>query len=274
MASPIPAYPYSYPIFTAQTVSSQWPLPFAEGKQALPGAIGSLAIPTTHPPHEQKAAPTPKQRLLFLSKAGALIGSALLLKRLPKSATAFNHSLISSDWKEWGRVMLAIGGFGQAQKAANWEPPVWLNAMLNVALVTPLITRFNIANIAQGLVIAPFVGAFAGFNHFITEKAEKPLQDKLHMPPLATRILFSALTTVAGIVSIPAIGSAIPPAAKSWTGKGPSAHSAGTATRTAIGSTCVNGCCASMICANDVGQMGSAMLDSYQSRNKQEGKPT
>jgi hypothetical protein len=214
-----------------------------------------------------------KQLLGHIAKGTALLTSTVLLRKLPQQTSSFR--LLSTDWKEWAKVLTAIGGLGEFQKAAQWEPPIWLNAMMNVALVTPLVTRFNLANILQGAIIAPFVGGLASLNNYLGDKAEKPAQKYLHLSPTVTHFALSALTTLTGIAILPGIGKAIPPPAKSWPGQNLSKGTTGvktnnSATRASVGTVCANGCCASLICANDVGQMGSAVLDSYQNRNKKE----
>ncbi len=214
--------------------------------------------------------PTPKvskQQLWHFGKAAALITGALLLKKLPSRASA-RFRLFSTDWKEWAKVILAIGGLGEGQKAIHWQPPVWLSAMLNVAIVTPLVTKFHLGSVLQGLILSPLVGGLAGLNHYLGEKAEQPAQKYLHLPPAATQIALSALTTLTGLAILPAVGKAIPPPAKNWPGQNTAqaANSVETAARAAVGTICSNGCCASLICANEMGQIGSAVLGSYQAR--------
>ncbi len=203
--------------------------------------------------------------LLHLGKGAALITAALLLKKLPARASS-SFRLFSTDWKEWAKVFLAIGGLGEAQKAANWQPPVWASAMLNVAIVTPLVTKFNLQNVVNGIILSPLVGGLASLNHYLGEKAEQPAQKYLHLPATATHIALSALTTLTGLAILPAVGKAIPRPAKTWPGQNTAqaATASETAARAGAGTICANGCCASLICANDVGQMGAAILGSYQ----------
>lgn len=238
----------------------------------LPSAsFNSNASKSPFQPGSIKLSSNQKQALGHMAKGTGLLISTVLLKKLPKHNSDFR--LLSTDWKEWAKVLTAIGGLGEFEKAAQWEPPIWLNAMMNVALVTPLVTRFNLANMLQGAIIAPFVGGLASLNHYLGDKAEQPAQQYLHLSPTVTHFALSALTTLTGLAILPGIGKAIPPPAKSWPGqnlgKETSAAAANnSATRAAVGTSCANGCCASIICANDVGQMGSAVLDSYQNRNK------
>ncbi|WP_303672897.1 hypothetical protein [Vampirovibrio chlorellavorus] len=205
--------------------------------------------------------------LLHVGKGAALITGALLLKKLP-ARTVSHFRLFSTDWKEWAKVLLAIGGLGEAQKAIHWKPPVWLSAMFNVAVVTPLVTKLNLQNVLHGVILSPLVGGLAGLNHYLGEKAEQPAQTYLHLPATATRILLSALTTLTGLAILPAVGKAIPLPAKSWPGQSTAQATAAsdTAARAGAGTICANGCCASLICANEAVQMGSAMLGSHQAR--------
>lgn len=243
--------------------------PLLKGSLPLPGLVepASSAWRSTsgnHPPHHPELS---KQRLGHLGKAAALITGTLLLKKLPGRASS-NFRLFSTDWKEWAKVLLAIGGLGEIQKAANWQPPVWLSAMMNVAVVTPLISKFNLQNVIQGVVLSPLVGGLASLNHYLGEKAEQPAEKYLQLPATVTRLALSALTTLTGLAILPKVGRAIPLPAKSWPGqsKAPSLTNAETAARAGAGTICANGCCASLICANEMGQIGSAMLSSYQAR--------
>lgn len=230
--------------------------------------LGSIGIEPKQPPKQ----PSPQFQVALktskhVAKASALIAGALLLKKLPLRQSTFK--LLPTDWKEWAKVFLAIGGINEAQKAVRWEPPVWLGAMMNVALVTPMLTRFNAISILQGLILSPLVGGLAGLNHYLGEKAADPAQRYLHLPATATHIILSALTALSGLAILPAVSKAIPVPAKSWPLSKylQNTNSSQAAARAGVGTICSNGCCASLICANEAGQMGAAVLDSYQSRH-------
>lgn len=244
-------------------------LPLLKGNLSTPSPVmpSSLNWPRTVPNQSTSNLKATKQQLGHIGKAAALITGALMLKKLPARASS-NFRLFSTDWKEWAKVLLAIGGLGEAQKAANWHPPVWLSAMINVAVVTPLITKINLQNVLHGVILSPLVGGLASLNHYLGEKAEQPAQKYLHLPATATHIALSALTTLTGLAILPAVGKAIPLPAKTWPGQATAqaASASETAARAGVGTICANGCCASLICANEMGQIGSAMLGSYQAR--------
>ncbi len=256
---------------TAAALNTGLPSAWRQATGISPLAASTIAgtgqAQKTNPPILSAGVTHQKSTLLHLGKGAALITGALLLKKLPARASS-SFRLFSTDWKEWAKVVLAIGGMGEAQKAINWKPPVWLSAMFNVAVVTPLVTKLNLQNVLHGVILSPLVGGLAGLNHYLGEKAEQPAQQYLHLPATATRIALSALTTLTGLAILPAVGKAIPLPAKSWPGQSTAQAKAAseTAARAGAGTICANGCCASMICANEMGQIGSAMLGSYQAR--------
>ncbi|WP_373531380.1 hypothetical protein [Vampirovibrio sp.] len=263
--------------FPPQAPTTQSPLTGMERQAALSKTTPQTDFSSKAPQSPLQSGPSKlsgnqKQMLGHVAKGSGLVLSALLLKKLPKQTSSFR--LLSTDWKEWAKVLTAIAGLGEFQKAAKWEPPIWLNAMMNVALVTPLVTRFNLSNVIQGVIVAPFVGGLASLNHYLGDKAEQPAQKYLHLSPTVTHFALSAVSTLAGLAILPGIAKAIPQPAKSWPGQNSAKTGTGaenTAARASTGTLCANGCCASLICANDVGQMGSAVMDSYQTRNKERG---
>lgn len=205
------------------------------------------SLPKTEPAKEKP------NTTALLGKAGLYFLTALLLRHLPASHTRMPGTLLSPDWKEWAKVGLGIAGIGQVNQAMNWHPPLWLSAMTNVILVNPLVAGFSKRNLVQGVMLAPFVGALVQGSHWLSDKSEKPLHDYLNIPPLATRAFFSGVTMLAGLKVFPRINNAIPQL---------DAGAKGAALETGVMTSCANGCCSSVICMNDAGQLGTMLVRS------------
>jgi hypothetical protein len=221
-------------------------------------------LTSSQPPAAIAASPKEKQNPTeLLSKAGLYFLTALLLRHLPASHSRMPGTLISPDWKEWAKVGLGIAGISQVNQAMNWHPPLWLSAMTNVILVNPLVAGFSKRNLVQGIMLAPFVGALVQGSHWLSDKAEKPLQDTLNIPPLATRAFFSLITMLAGLKVFPRINNAIPQM---------DASAKGAALETGVMTSCANGCCSSLICVNDAGQLGTMLVRSVRQDHKQDHK--
>jgi hypothetical protein len=214
-------------------------------------------------PSASKGRLSSSKRLEHLGKAALFILAALLLRHLPGSPTRLQGTLLSPDWKEWAKVGLGIAGMKQINDTLGWKPPLWLNAMLNVICVNPLVSGFAWKNIVQGLMLAPVVGVMAQASHYASDKSEKPLEKYLHIPPLVTRALFSIGTMLAGLKVFPRVNDAIPRL-------GPA--TAGATVETSVVTSCANGCCASAICANDMGQLGATLLRSLRGKSDQDAK--
>jgi hypothetical protein len=200
--------------------------------------------------------PTPltvKQRAQHVAEAALFVGSVLALRRVPAAHSRLHSSLISTDWKEWAKVGLGIAAIGQVNQAINWKPPLWLQSMINVMVVGPLATGFTKRNMIQAAILAPIVAGMAQTTQTLSEKSEKPFQQVFHIPPAVTHALFSVGMMMAGLRIFPWVNNAIPV----------SASGAGSASaRTGMISTCANGCCSSLVCVNDVGQLGTSLVRS------------
>lgn len=230
----------------------------------------SFAVPAKHPPISSQRPSSLSQaangisaskRLEHAGKAALFVLSALLLRHLPSSPTRLSNTLLSPDWKEWAKVGLGIAGMKQINDALNWKPPLWLNAMLNVVFINPLVSGFAWKNVIQGLILAPVVGVMVQGSHYASSKSEKPLERYLHIPPLVTRAMFSIGTMLAGLKVFPRVSDAIPRV-------GPA--TAGATVETSVVTSCANGCCTSAICANDIGQLGATLLRSLRNKSDQD----
>jgi hypothetical protein len=205
-------------------------------------------------PGTEKPATSP---LRHLGNAGMLVLGAIILKRLPANTVhpQLHSPLLSSDWKEWAKVGLGIGAMSQTTQALNWKPPLWLQAMLNVAVVGPMVAGVTKRNVIQSAILAPIVAGMVQGTQWASEKSEGPLQQKFNIPPPVTHALFSFGMVLAGLRVFPWVNSAIPLAKDT------------TASRAGLMSTCANGCCSSLVCVNDIGQLGSSLAHSISPKN-------
>lgn len=272
------SWPVSSPPIYGPVPLTAWPSPATSPLSASASGTTPASKPQSH-----KQAIQMKQGL---KAAAFLCGAALInYSNLRPVVSKLASNIISSDWKDWAKVILGLAGIDAAEKAANWEPPVWLKAGLNVVLVTPFAVRLKpelknvLKNFGQSAILAPFVSGLAAFNHIASEKVEQPLQENLNVPPLATRISFSILTTMLGLLTLPAVSRAItastPKASTGAHSKTPKAGATKAQKESSrsglVGGACA--CCPSMICINDLGQMGSTIIDSYQQKQTNQGAP-
>lgn len=209
--------------------------------------------------------------------AAGLLGGALLLGKYPSSAR-FTEHLIPTDWKMWAKAAMGIGATNQITQALNWKPPVWLNAMGAVAVVHPLIAGFSKQSARKLVVLAPMVGGLVQGTSWLSERTEKLLDDKVDVPPIATKLAFSAGMMGLGLF-------AFPPLLKEMTRKGilgkvakaeliQAEKALKETTRAGIDKSkqaisqasdrmiaaqvCARGCCASAVCVSELGEFASA----------------
>jgi hypothetical protein len=196
--------------------------------------------------------------LKHVGNALALGLAMIVMKRLPANRfhPRLHTPLLSSDWKEWAKVFLGIGIVNQVTQAMNVKPPVWLQAMINVMVVGPMAAGFTRKNMIQSAILAPVVAGMVQGTQWASNKSEKPLQDHFNISPTVTHALFSFGMVLAGLRIFPWVNGAIPGNAGSQAG------------RTGLISTCANGCCSSLICVNDIGQLGSGLVHSLSSHDQ------
>ncbi len=193
-----------------------------------------------------------KRILTHTLAALGFFASIRVLHHFPGGSNKLKYAtVLSPDPKEWIKVGLGIAGMSQLTSAFNWKPPVWLNAMMNVMIISPLVAGFSKNHVIQGALLAPVVGALAEGTHQLSEATQKPLEEKFHIPQIVTRIAYSAAMVLLGLRIFPWVNQSIPRLA---TAEG--TIGAETSTMT----TCVNGCCSSIVCINDIGQLGAALV--------------
>jgi hypothetical protein len=201
--------------------------------------------------------------LTSLAKAAALITPAILLAKYAPSKA--HQEFIPSDWKVWAKMLLSVASLNQINKAINWQPPPWLNAMLNVIVITPLISGLNKRTLKPLIVLAPAVGGLVQATHWVSSQAEKPLQENYNIPPLATQLALSVASMGIGFWTLPVI-SRLP-------GLAIKQDSATTAASTIV-PTCASGCCSgSIFCLNELVNYSSALGNwLYNSINEKKAK--
>lgn len=240
--------------------------PFALTANQLPSTPQTFAL--SNPAFFQPSSPQPpspkqpskEQRLKAAAKALALITPAILLARFaPGQSAKQMQQLFPSDWKVWAKMGLGVASLGEFNKALNWQPEPWLGAMMNVAIISPLISG------TRGLrmlpVLLPTVAALVQGTHLASEKAEKPLEEKWNVPPIVTRLAFSAISMAAGFVAIPRMlgafkGTWVMPEAQPGMG-----------TTSAVTATCSRGCCSSTVCLNEIADYGAAFTGWLQGKS-------
>lgn len=246
-------FPATNPVTSALEQQKSMPLLF--NPSPVPASYGKGLQNLQSPaPAEKAKSQTPawSERLSHLAKAGLCFGTLLLVKRFPGAKPKLQGTLLPLDWKEWLKVGLGIAGMAQINQSLNWKPPTWLAAMINVIVVNPWVAGFTKRNLIQGMVLAPVVGGMAGGAHFLSDQAEKPLEEKLKIPPIVTRFLVSIPMMAVGLKMLPWVSNAIPHMQTA---------SRGAALETGLLSSCLSGCCSSMICAVDVLNLFKAFFD-------------
>jgi hypothetical protein len=240
-----------YPRFAANGVSTPTNSSSSTEPPVNPQFQHGISSKSTY---SDNAAPAP---LKHVGNALALGLGLIFLKRLPanKVHPRLHTPLLSSDWKEWAKVFLGIGIVNQTTQAMNVKPPLWLQAMINVMVVGPMAAGFTRKNMIQSAILAPVVAGMVQGTQWASNKSEKPLQEHFNISPGVTHALFSFGMMLGGLKVFPWINGAIPGNAGAQAG------------RSGLMSTCANGCCSSLICVNDIGQLGSGLLHSMSSHD-------
>ncbi len=247
---------YACPPASFTTQASPFPTALPPAHAATEPAL--LTRPATTPS-------TGEQRIKAAAKALGFITPAILLARFAPGQSAKElQQVIPTDWKIWAKMLLGVASLGELNKALQWTPPPWLGAMMNVLLITPLISG------AKGLrllpVLLPTVGGLVQGTHIASEKAEKPLEENWNVPPIVTRLLFSAIGMGAGFVALPRLLGAL-----KGTWLMPESQM-GMGTTSSVISTCSRGCCSSAVCLNEIADYGAAFSGWLQ--GKLPGKPS
>lgn len=259
-------YPFQSVSYTGQPIT--WPaLPLSPasgvptGKQPQPPFASTDAfLPLQAKP---SAKPANHHRLLSGLKAAGYLSTAILMARYaPGKATS---ELIPSDWKVWAKMGLSVASLSQFNKAMNWEPPPWLGAMMNVLVVSPLVSGRN--GLRMLPILLPTVGGLVQGTHVLTDKAEHKLQEQYGIPPMATRLAMSVISMGAGFVAIPRLFGLFK---NTWLY--PRAE-VGKAAMATAASTCSRGCCASAVCVNEIADYGAALAGWLQGNSPPQRKP-
>jgi hypothetical protein len=202
--------------------------------------------------HEHKA--TTGSRLGSLLAFGGLITGALLLHRLPGRNT---FSLISSDWKDWARIVMGVLAVGSLNKALDWKPPTWLAALETVGVIAPLALGFKADGLKQLLVMAPLVAGVVTGAAKLHEAVDKKLEQEYKIPPLVTRLAISVGMAILGLKLYPVILKQV--AKTGFLGQEIQKN----ANKAAVGIgtiVCSRGCCTSAICLSEIGEMAGAFV--------------
>jgi len=254
--SNVPGYPVASvsapPMSTFASTAALTSTPTATHKAAnSPNLPQPSALPSL---------PQTRQQFISLAKAAALITPAILLAKVePAEAKTVVKELLPSDWKVWAKMGLSVATLSQVNKALNWNPPPWLSAFMNVAVMTGLMRNLGGNPWKVIGLVGTSVAGLAQLNHYASDKLKGPLQEKYNIPSWATDLGLSLASMGVGILAMPRFLA--PLLAESKTSQ------AATEGKTADNSTqsatprkaelavmtpCASGCCASPICLNEV----------------------
>lgn len=234
---------------------------------------------TASKPGTDKKTPGPdvSKRLSQAGTAAAFLGAAILLKKLPPSAIG-PHAIIPADWKVWAKAALGVGAINQLNGALKWKPPVWLNALGTVAVIHPLIADVStraasLTSARKLLVLAPMVAGLVQLSSSASKYTEKLLDEKTNVPPIASKLAFSAGMIAVGLFALPPLLKTM--TRHNWLGREAKAEllavekrikeSANKLKPVALETTekvsamvCARGCCASAVCVSEIGEFASA----------------
>jgi hypothetical protein len=137
----------------------------------------------------------------MLSAVGFLV-SGLMLHRLPAYPSSF--ALISSDWKDWTRMVMGVLAVGEINKSLDWQAKPWQLALETVAILSPLSNGFlNRKGWRQFPLLAVFVPTVVQATDWINQWAERQLKEKKAKVPLwLPKLAISLSSTLAGLFAI------------------------------------------------------------------------
>lgn len=210
--------------------------------------------------HDAKAI-TPTARMGNLLAFGGLILAALLLHN-PKLPVHNKFKLISSDWKDWARIFLGVAAVSKLNKALDWSPPPWLGGIEAVALIAPLALGFNLDSLKQLAVMAPMVAGVVQGASTINDSVTEPLEKQYNVPAIVTRLGISVVMAGIGLALYPRVFRHV--ARTGILGKEIQKN----AEKAALGIgtiVCSRGCCTSLICMSEIGEMAGAFANWFKS---------
>jgi hypothetical protein len=229
-----------------------------------------------------KTAPILRSRALVSEQAGrghvskpllealGFFATGLLLHRLPVRAEPGVRSLLPTDWKVWGRVILGILSVQKVNQAFAWQPPPWLGALEAVALINPVTMGFSRKSLAQMLLMAPVVATVVQGASMLSRALSVPLKERCDIPESLTRLVISIPMAWVGIKIYPRVFKSV--ARSGILGKDlqEQAKSSGQALMgSAMMATCARGCTpGSLICMSEMGEIFGGVGNWFQSRSE------
>lgn len=223
-------------------------------KNLITRPVSNLQKPHDHNDH----APAKPSKLKSFALAGGFILGALLLHRLPvRNLPKF--PLISADWKDWARIIMGILAVGKINEGFNFKPPPWLGAIEAVAVINPLTMGFTRRSLGQMLVMAPIVAGVVQGANVLNEASAERLKERYGIPKLLTRLAISAAMVVLGVKVYPPV---LRKAAQFGVlGQAAKVEAQRTAGNVFVGTealVCARGCCPSVLCLSEIGEMVGA----------------
>lgn len=240
--------PTSYnatPSFLAGAAPS--PFSLTPGGQSLPAFAKTSDVEKAQ---EDKV----ERRVKSFAMAAGLFTAAVLMKRIPTRTSAY--TMVPTDWKQWVKAGLGVAGISQLNQGLDWKPPLWLGTAETVAILTPLLQKLEKGMFRQVAILLPLITGLVQLNHWVSSKVEAPLQRNFHIPPIVTQLVFSVLTTIVGIKTFPPIDKAV---GGLMAKRGAASGTATQGTTISTGISCARGCCASMVCMNEIGEYSGAL---------------
>ncbi|MEM0952454.1 MAG: hypothetical protein AAGI66_09995, partial [Cyanobacteria bacterium P01_H01_bin.74] len=213
------------------------------------------------------------QTIKTVAKAAAFVLPAIIIgKKFPAVST--KQTLLPTQWQVLTKLGLGIMAASQLsklipsdrfsflarkskqgtqpsdlaeEKIKKVKPAAWANALLNLGVMTPLLSGKN------GVKLLPFtaplvVGMVMG-NLTLTNILAPKLKENFDIPPKVTGFGMSILSSVAAFFAMPKI---LKPIIRTMNNKGTVALSAA--------ATCARGCCASVVCISELAEMGSVIF--------------
>lgn len=246
------------PVYLAPPATSQVRLHASRPNPAF-SVFSNTYHPLPVPAQRPHAAHRDLKPLKPLAMAAVFLLAALMLRRFPSPPSRFKW--LSPDWKDWAKIALGIGTVNQLNRAADWKPPTWLNAIETVALINPLMLGW--AGLRQIPAMAALVAGLVTGTNYLSERAEPLANEYLNLPDKATRAILSATATVLGVASYPwmarsgIMGSVV---------KEKAALSQGASAASVICARCGG---AHVLCMTDIGEFLGAMGNWFHLRHKE-----
>ena len=214
------------------------------------------------------------------SAAVGLFAAGLILHNTKLPARTSSFKLLSTDWKEWTKIGLGVAAAGQINKALNWSPPPWLGAVMAVALINPLVLGFK-KGLPQFAIMGPLVAGVVQGASWLNKKFGSVLKPKLEekldrkIPDWVPKVAISAAMITVGLLAYPRLFKAVATTGLLGAEAKAAAASGSRAMLGTSGAVCVRGCCPSVICLSEIGEMVGGMRTGHQNNatNTATGQP-